>query len=73
MWIVCQADNSHEMSRLVLSEKKKKKKKLSSAAVVIGALRVKKGTIEQKRRMPFQKQRAVQNSKQEVKKLFPLY
>ena len=42
MWIVCQADNSHEMSRLVFSEKKKiiikKIKKLSSAAVVIGAL-----------------------------------
>ena len=34
-----QAD-SHEMSRLVFSEKKKKKKKMSSAAVVIGTLRV---------------------------------
>ena len=46
MWIVCQADNSHEMSRLVFSEnkkkkKKKKKKKMSSAAVLIGTLRVK--------------------------------
>ena len=43
MRIVCQADDSHEMSKLVFSEKKKKKnkKKLSSAAVVIGALRVK--------------------------------
>ena len=40
MWIVCQADDSHEMSGLVFFEKKKKKK-LSSAAVVIGALRVK--------------------------------
>ena len=39
MWIVCQADNSQEMSRLVFSEKKKKK--LLSAAVVTGALRVK--------------------------------
>ena len=35
------ADDSHEMSRLVFSEKKKKKKKLSSAAVVTGALTVK--------------------------------
>ena len=26
MWIVCKADNSHEMSRLIFSEKKKKKK-----------------------------------------------
>ena len=34
-------DNSHEISRLVFSEKKKKKKKMSSAADVIGALRVK--------------------------------
>ena len=44
MYIVCQADDSHEMSRLVFSEKKKIKKnknKLASAADVIGALRVK--------------------------------
>ena len=43
MWIICQADNSLEMSRLVFSEKKKKKKikNFSSAAVVIGVLRVK--------------------------------
>ena len=42
MWIICQADDSHEMSRLVFSEKKKKKKKkkMSSAAVVTGTLRV---------------------------------
>ena len=41
MWIICQADDSHEMSRLVFFVKWKKKKKLSSAAVVTGALRVK--------------------------------
>ena len=37
MWIVCQADNLHEMSRLFSEKKKKKKnnKKLLSAAVVI--------------------------------------
>ena len=38
MWIICLADDSHEMSRL-FSEKKKKKKMLS-AAVVIGTLKV---------------------------------
>ena len=27
MWITCQADDSHEMSRLIFNEKKKKKKK----------------------------------------------
>ena len=37
MWIISQADDSHEMSILVFSEKKKK---VSSAAVVIGALRI---------------------------------
>ena len=42
MWIVCQADDSHEISRLVFFEKLKKKLKMLSAAVVIGALRVKK-------------------------------
>ena len=36
MRIVCQADDSHEMSRLFSL-----KKKMTSAAVVIGALRVK--------------------------------
>ena len=42
MWIIRQADDSHEMLRLVFSEKmKKNKKKLLSAAVVIGSLRVK--------------------------------
>ena len=53
MWIVCQADDSHGMSRLVFSEKskknkkkqkktknEKKKKKNSSAAFVIGTLRI---------------------------------
>ena len=49
MSIVCQVDDSHEMSRLVFSEKNnnkknKKIKKLSSAAVVTGALRVKENT-----------------------------
>ena len=39
MWI--QADDLHEMSRLIFSEKYKKKKKMSSAAVLIGTLRVK--------------------------------
>ena len=37
--ISCESDDSHEMSRLVFSEKFKKKK--MSAAVVIGTLRVK--------------------------------
>ena len=40
MWIICEADDSHEMSSLIFSEKKKKKK--SSAAVVISTLSVKK-------------------------------
>ena len=40
MWIVCQADDSHEISRLVFFEKLKKYFKMSSAAVVIGALKV---------------------------------
>ena len=39
MWILCMADNSHEMSIYFL-EKKKKKFNMSSAAVVIGALSV---------------------------------
>ena len=34
-----EGDDSHEMSRLVFSEKKKKKKKMLSIAVVIGALK----------------------------------
>ena len=42
MQIACQADDSHEMSRIVFSEKKKKI--LSSAAVVIGALKLKVDT-----------------------------
>ena len=40
MWIVCLADVSHEMLRLVFSEKQKKKLKLSPAVVVIITLRV---------------------------------
>ena len=36
MWIICQADDSHEMSNLIFS----KKIKMSSAAFVIGILRV---------------------------------
>ena len=43
MWIVCSADDSHEISRLVFSEKSKKKKKkfrMSSAKILLGALRV---------------------------------
>ena len=39
MWIVCRADDSHEMISLIFSEKKKKWKiKISSAAVVISTL-----------------------------------
>ena len=42
MWIVCLADNSHEMSSFIFSEKKKKKKKfkVSSAADAISAYMV---------------------------------
>ena len=41
MWIICQANDSHEISGLVFFEKLKKIYfKMSSAAVVIGALRV---------------------------------
>ena len=43
MWIVCLADDSHEISRLIIFENYKKKKKIvkmSSAAVFLGALRV---------------------------------
>ena len=48
MWIVCLADDSHEIARRVFFEKLKKKKKkfkMSSAAVVIGALRVNKPVL----------------------------
>ena len=44
MWIVCLADNSHEMSSLIFSEKyplphkKKKKIKLLSAGIVINTM-----------------------------------
>ena len=42
MWILCQAEDSPEISSIILSEKTMKKySRLSSAAVVIGALRVK--------------------------------
>ena len=40
MWIVCLADDSHEMSRLVSLKNKKKIWKFLSAAVVIGTLNV---------------------------------
>ena len=40
-WIVCCADDSHEMARLIFFEKViKKKVKMSSVAVVLGALRI---------------------------------
>ena len=42
MWIICQADDSHELSRLIFFEQYKKKinKKFKtlSAAVVIGTI-----------------------------------
>ena len=44
MWIICQADDPHEMWRFIFFEnylRKKKKKKKLSAAVVSGTLRVK--------------------------------
>ena len=46
MSIVCQANDSHDMSRLIFNEKKKQQQKtkylkVSSAANMIGALRVK--------------------------------
>ena len=43
MWIVCQADDSHEMSRLVFSEKKKNKNILECRLlqIVLGASTVK--------------------------------
>ena len=43
MGILCLAEDSHEISSLIFSEKKKKKKyaRLLPAAVVIGALKVK--------------------------------
>ena len=43
MWIICQADNSHEMSRLVFSEKKKKFLECPELLlqILLGALRVK--------------------------------
>ena len=41
MWIICLADDSHEMSSYFLWQNMQKKKKMPSAAVVINALRVK--------------------------------
>ena len=41
MWIICYADDSHEMPSFILSEKYKKKIKLSFAAVVISTIRIK--------------------------------
>ena len=35
MWIICLADDSHEMSRLIFSEKYNKKIKMSSPAVLL--------------------------------------
>ena len=40
MWIVCLADDSHEMTSLISLKNKGKKIKVSSAAVAISALRV---------------------------------
>ena len=39
MWIICQAEDLHELSRLIFFENRKKIK-MSSAAVVIGTLRI---------------------------------
>ena len=41
MWIICLADESHEMSTFVFETKKEKKLKVSSAAVVTGSLTLK--------------------------------
>ena len=41
MWIICLADDSHEMSRIIFSLKQNKKSELSSAAAIgTGTLRV---------------------------------
>ena len=48
MWIVCWADDSHEMPSLIFSEKKMEKKKnpnVPFALAVIGALRVKQRAV----------------------------
>ena len=41
MWIICQADDSHEMSRVIIFYKKKKKKKIEwcPLQILLGALR----------------------------------
>ena len=42
MWIVCQADDSHEISKLVFSEKKKKKNlDCHLLQILLGALSIK--------------------------------
>ena len=47
MWILCLAENSHEIQSLTFSEKQwKKYSTLLSAAVSIGALRVKQHEFE---------------------------
>ena len=41
MGIVCKADDSNEMARLIFSGKKGENFRMSSASIVIGTLRVK--------------------------------
>ena len=52
MWIVCQADDSHEISRLVFSEKKNKKKtnilERRLVQILLGALRVNMSSLQSK-------------------------
>ena len=50
MWIVCLADNSHEMSTCFLWDGGGRKLKLLSAAVIIGTLRVNKSDALHHRR-----------------------
>ena len=40
MWIVCLADNSHEMPRLIFSEKYKKELECHLLGILFGVLRV---------------------------------
>ena len=40
MWIICLADESHEMSSLIFSENNNKKFKMLAATILCGALRV---------------------------------
>ena len=39
MWIICKADDSHEMPKLIFSEKSIEEIRMSSTAVVTGVLR----------------------------------